>query len=187
MNLLFKIKKKIRALYLSRIYKTSFISLGRNLKIYGKKNILFQGKISIGDNCWIETIQKYREFNYKPKMIIGNEVMMSDGVHLSCVKKIVIGSQTLIGSNVYIGDHSHGSSQLDKIDLSVPPYQRELGDISDIYIGERVWICNGAVILAGTYISDGCIVGANAVVKGEFKRPCVIAGIPAKNVKNLYL
>jgi acetyltransferase-like isoleucine patch superfamily enzyme len=185
MNLIPRAKKKIRALYLSSIYRIPITSLGKNLKLYGRKYILFKGNISIGDNCWIEAIRKYREFDYKPQIIIGNEVMMSDGVHLSCVKKIEIGSQTLIGSNVYIGDHSHGSLQLNKIDLSIPPYQRELGDISDIYIGERVWICNGAIILAGTHISDGCIVGANAVVKGEFNYPCVIAGIPAKNVKNL--
>ncbi|MDE9461687.1 acyltransferase [Xenorhabdus bovienii] len=111
--------------------------------------------------------------------------MLSDNVHISCVQYISIGAQTLIGSNVYIGDHSHGTLSINKMDLSIPPYQRVLGDVRPINIGKNVWIGNGAVILAGTNICDGCVVGANAVVKGEFKYPCIIAGVPAKNVKNL--
>lgn len=40
-----------------------------------------------------------------------------------------------------------------------------------------------AVILAGTKIGKNCVVGANAVVKGEFPDYCVIAGVPAVVVK----
>jgi acetyltransferase-like isoleucine patch superfamily enzyme len=36
---------------------------------------------------------------------------------------------------------------------------------------------------AGTVLGEQCIVGANAVVKGSFPNHCVLAGNPAKIIK----
>lgn len=185
MTLLFKILSKLRAIFFSKLYCISIKSAGRGLIIAGRKFIKFSGNIRFGNDCWIEAVFQYREFNYYPNLYIGHDVMMSNHVHVSCVSEIHIGNQTLIGSNVYIGDHSHGSSHVGKVDLSVPPYERPLDDIGTVHIGDRVWIGDGSVILAGTYLCDGCIVGANTVVKGKFTSPCVIAGMPAKVIRVL--
>ena len=37
-----------------------------------------------------------------------------------------------------------------------------------VKIGNNVWIGENAVILAGSRIGDGCIIGANSVIKGVF-------------------
>lgn len=175
----------MRAIFWSKLYHVPIKSAGRGLIVRGRKFINFQGDVRFGNDCWIEAVFHYREFDYSPDFYIGYDVMMSDRVHVSCAGNVHIGNQTLIGSNVYIGDHSHGSSNVGKVDLSVPPYKRPLDDIGIVHIGDRVWIGDGSVILAGTYLCDGCIVGANAVVKGQFTSPCVIAGVPAKIIKTL--
>ena len=54
----------------------------------------------------------------------------------------------------------------------------------NLYIGNHVWLCNGATILKNTVISDNSIVAKNSVVTKKFyEKNIIIAGIPAKKVK----
>ena len=114
---------------------------------------------------------------------------LSDFVHISAIKYISIGSGTLIGSKVYIGDHSHGhyqDSQKWKLEKELIPLLRPLADEEDIIIGNKCWIGDGVVILAGTDIGNNCVIGANSVVKGSFPPKSLIAGVPAILKKTLY-
>ena len=53
-----------------------------------------------------------------------------------------------------------------------------------IEIGSNVWICKNSCILKNTKIPDNCIVAQNSVVTKSFKKEnCILAGIPAKIVK----
>jgi acetyltransferase-like isoleucine patch superfamily enzyme len=55
-----------------------------------------------------------------------------------------------------------------------------------IVIGEDVWIGANAIILKGVMLGDGCVVAAGAVVtKGHYPPGSILAGNPAKVVKNL--
>jgi len=116
---------------------------------------------------------------------MGDKVMMSNNVHISFVSEMKIGNHVLFGSNIYVGDHSHGSTKPDRFKPEVPPSLRPLDDISPISIGDNTWICDGAIILAGTTIGNGCVIGAQALVKGVFPENCLIAGNPAKVIKRL--
>lgn len=54
----------------------------------------------------------------------------------------------------------------------------------EIFIGDRVWIGMRAIVLKNSYISADCVVGAGAVVAGQFKKShCILAGNPARVVK----
>jgi Acetyltransferase (isoleucine patch superfamily) len=180
-----KITGKIKANIFSFLLKKKFGFVGRNCSFRGWSSIFLEDTIRIGDNCWIEAITRYRDQSFSPSLQFGKCVMMSNNVHISCVSSIIIDDFVLIGSNVYIGDHSHGSLMSHKLDITVPPYMRDLDDIAPIYIGKNTWIGDGAIILAGAYICDGCVIGANAVVKGQYHSPCVIAGVPARSIKSL--
>nr|NYT99825.1 acyltransferase [Stenotrophomonas sp. SbOxS2] len=157
---------------------------GRNFRLYGSKHM--NGiDLAVGDNCWFQAVDSYKGSIYQPRITIGAASMFGNNVHISAIKSITIGKDCLLGSNIYIGDHSHGSTRQGCIDLDIPPAQRALGDACDIVIGERVWVGDGAVILAGSTIADGCIIGANSVVKGKFENAAVIAGAPARVIKEL--
>ncbi|QSX32686.1 hypothetical protein JYB87_13120 [Shewanella avicenniae] len=182
---LHKAMSKVRSKVFSFVYNAPISSVGRGSKIIGRKAIGINGEIRLGDNCLIQAITEYRGQSFEPQLQIGSHLMLSDRVRISCAYKITIERDTLIGSNVYIGDHSHGTLNVDKLDIAIPPYMRALDDFKEVFIGERVWIGNGVVVLAGAHICAGSIVAANAVVKDQYYRPCVIGGVPAKVIKYL--
>lgn len=156
-----------------------FKSVGRSLKLFGASSMKLGQRLSLGDDCWLHAVGSYKGVIHSPLLTIGDDVSFSDAVHVSCISKITIGSGTLIGSGVYIGDHSHGSTNLTRADMAIPPALRFLSDAAPIYIGDNVWIGDGVRILAGSVIPSGSIVGANSVVNAEFSVPGIIAGLPA--------
>ena len=57
----------------------------------------------------------------------------------------------------------------------LPPNDRELYR-GETYIGNNVWIGENAVILAGSKIGDGCVIGANTVVTKEIPPNSIVVG-----------
>ncbi len=51
--------------------------------------------------------------------------------------------------------------------------------------GNNVWIGSNATILPGVTIGDGAIIGANAVVTKDVKENTIVAGVPAKLIKEI--
>ena len=178
-----KVVVRVRGVFIGLLIGVFFQKLGRFVKIRGASHFSVGKKVCIGDFCWIEAVTSYAGIKHSPKLVLDDGVSLSDLTHISCVSNIFIGENSLIGSKVYIGDHSHGSLHDNSQIFSVPPAKRPLGDIEPITIGKNCWICDGAVILAGTSLADHSIVGANSVVRLKTDRPALIAGIPAKVIK----
>lgn len=179
-----KIVKRLKGILYSLPELGQFRSVGRNFQLLGRKNIK-ACNCSVGDNCWVQAVDSYKGQRFTPQITFGERVMMSNNVHISAVKSIALGNHVLLGSNIYIGDHSHGSTKPEKYNPAIPPALRPLDDIDEIEIGDNVWVCDGAIILAGSRIGSGSIVAAQALVKGIFPANCLIAGNPAKIIKRL--
>ena len=55
-----------------------------------------------------------------------------------------------------------------------------LNEDEEISIGNNVWIAARTMILKGSVIPDGSIVGAGSIVRKKFQQPhCLISGVPA--------
>lgn len=82
----------------------------------------------------------------------------------------------LIASHVVITSLTH--------DTQAACY-RETLVCGPVKIGDNVWIGSGAIILPGVNLGMGCIVGAGAVVTRDVPPHTLVAGIPAKIVKEI--
>lgn len=175
--------RRIRALTFYVIIGKKFKLVGCGFRFFGGKYIQIAPGGAFGKNCWIQAVSKYKGVNYSPKIIIGRNCCCSDGVHISAANEIRVGDNVLLGSNIYIGDHSHGTGKLTAAEILIAPAARQLGDIEPIVIGNNVWVCDGVVILGGTQIAAGSVVAANSVVRGRFGKPGLIAVAPAKLIR----
>lgn len=90
---------------------------------------------------------------------------------------ITIGEKSLISGFVYIQTSNHGYSNKE---MAV----QEQGYIhAPIVIKKDSWLAAHVVIMPGITLSEGTIVGSNAVVTKSTKPYQIIAGIPAKPIK----
>ena len=149
----------------------------------GEKNIIIgdntiiQGHSVLG--CWA----KYRNQSFTPSITIGNHCNIGAYNQISSIGSIVIGDGLLTGRFVIITDNNHG--ELSETDNHYPPAKRELRSKGEIVIGRNVWIGDKATILSNVHIGDGAIVAANAVVTKDVPEGALVAGIPAKVVKEV--
>ena len=119
---------------------------------------------------------------------IGKNVGIS-GATIYARKGIYIGDNTCIGGNCKILDNDfHPIDANKRNELMRNPNGGDDNTYvksKEIFIGEDCFIGCTTIILKGTRLGNRCIVGAGAVVSGEFPDDSVIVGNPGKVIKKV--
>jgi len=108
---------------------------------------------------------------------IGNHVSLNDHAVLLGHGGLTIGNDVRIAAQVVIASFEHNFDDVDK------PIRMQGIARKPITIGKDVWIGAGAKILGGSSVAEGCVIGANAVVKGSTVPFGVYVGNPARLIK----
>lgn len=116
-------------------------------------------------------------FEFPANISVGNRVFVGRDTIVTGRTRIVIGDDTLIGPHVIINSGNHVFADHARL-VSAQGY-----DAKEILIGRDVWVGAAVVILAGSTLGDGCIVGAGSVVRGVWEPYSVVAGVPARLLK----
>jgi acetyltransferase-like isoleucine patch superfamily enzyme len=148
-----------------------FMAYGFSNKVDGK----YYKKTRIGSN--VKLIFKKR-IDIKDSVWVGYSSLIDGIGGVTIDKGVNIASHTCI--------YSHSSQNAirllgDKF-IEVPAQERPGYIIKPVKIGEYTFVGTSCIILPGTSIGKGSIVGAGSVVKGEFPDYSVIVGNPAKVV-----
>jgi acetyltransferase-like isoleucine patch superfamily enzyme len=146
------------------MYNTEHISIKEGVLIGPHVNL------SVGITIGQEMIES-------PAVKIGSRAVVGRGTSIVGHWDISIGEDVIIGPNVYITDQNHTYHDVD-IPIGAQP-----GIESAVEIGSGSWIATNVVILPGTRLGRNTVVGAGAVVRGEFPDYAVIAGVPARVIK----
>lgn len=104
---------------------------------------------------------------------IGDRVSFGAGCWLNGFGGIEIGSDTMIGPGVFIHSANHNI-----VGGFVDPDE---WDERPVTIGRGCWIGARSVVLPGTTLEDGCIVGAGSVLHGRYG-PGVVHGPKAREM-----
>jgi len=127
---------------------------GAKLTLLGNQRLLSGHQIDIGPRAEIQFGGGY--INHDAK--------------ISCYHRLVIGRGTIVGEDVCIMD-----SDSHLLVGSARP--------TEILIGSHVWIGARVTILKNSILHDGVVVAAGSVVSGEFPCNSLIAGVPAKVIR----
>lgn len=105
-----------------------------------------------------------------------------------------IGNFTSIANNVVIGGANH---PMDWVGMSPVFYEGrdsvtkkfskfKLNEPKVCHIGNDVWIGRSSIVLSGVTISDGAVVGAGSIVTKDVPSYAIVAGNPAKFIRNRF-
>lgn len=138
----------------------------------------------------LSEVRKVRLLFYRVNY--GEKCYFSANIYIHTLGKIKIGNACSIGeftriwnyALITIGDNFIGAAGLTILTgghdaVSLNP------ESAAVSIGSRVWCGANVTILPGTILGDDVIVAAGAVVRGVVPNNSVIAGVPAKCVKNI--
>lgn len=91
------------------------------------------------------------------------------------VGKIVIGDDVLFGPEVMVTAANYRFND-------GSPVTEQAMDEGDVIIGNDVWLGTRAIVLPGSRIGDGAIIGAGALVRGTIPAGAIAVGQPARVV-----
>jgi carbonic anhydrase/acetyltransferase-like protein (isoleucine patch superfamily) len=112
-----------------------------------------------------------------PVLRIGDRCVIGRGSHLVAHHSLVIGDDVFTGPYVYVTDQNHGYEDPDE------PIGRQMPLNAAVSIGSGSWLGTGAVVLPGASIGRNVVVAAGSVVRGAVPDRCVVAGVPARVIR----
>lgn len=143
-------------------------SCGTGCEFHSPQTMSFEGTVWIGRNAFFTAAGG--------SIRVGHHTAFNTGVHINASMggAIVIGKYCAIGPNVVMRTANH---RFDDVSMLI---QESGHEPADICIGDDVWIGANAVILGGTNIGKGAVIGAGAVVTKDIPSNAIAAGVPAK-------
>ena len=195
-SILRKIFKRSQDHFDLRIGPQTVLGPNFSLDNRGDANIV---RVEIGEKCHIDgSIILEREVG---KVTIGDRTYLGAGTTIICAQEIRIGSDVLTAWGITIVDHdSHSIRWQNRADdverwrvglLEGGPKRAaqlknwDVVPIFPVVIGDKVWIGFNAIILKGVTVGEGAVIAAGSVVTKDVPPYCIVAGNPARVVKEL--
>ena len=161
---------------LRAIFTRGVLKISRHTKVPASATIIWRdGSVRIGPKAFLRkgiVIDAQRG-----SIDMGRSVSLNDYTILLGRGGITIGNDVRIAAHAMVVSFDHN------FDDPTQPIRMQGVTKKPVVIEDDVWIGAGAKILGGSHISKGCVIGANAVVKGKTEPYGIYVGAPARLLK----
>lgn len=154
-----------------------FRRIGQGVVIEPGALVFHAENIELGDNVYVGHNAILKGY-YKGLMTIGDGTWIGQGCFLHSAGDLTIGRAVGIGPMVTILTSQHEAA-----DRHVPVMHTPVA-FAPVTLEDGCDIGAGAVILPGTRVGRGAIVGAGAVVTRDVEPFAVVAGTPARLLRH---
>ena len=133
-------------------------------------------RIVIEDDVVIDAFVKLKAAGGSGDVLIGRGTVINSGCVLYTGNGIHIGRNVLVAANCTLAPTNHAFADPDR-PIREQGFQPSRGGIT---IGDDVWIGANCVLLDGTDIGTGSVIGAASMVRAALPPFCLAVGIPAQ-------
>jgi acetyltransferase-like isoleucine patch superfamily enzyme len=151
----------------------SSISLWARLDVIPRARHHERHKLSLGKKTIIESLCTVCTWH--------GDVILEDGAGIGIssivMGPVIIGEGSVCSQNCFISGQSHHYEDVSK------NFLRQGVQTSQVVIGKNVWIGANSVILPGVKIGDNSVIGAGSTIIEDVPAYSVVAGNPAKIIK----
>jgi virginiamycin A acetyltransferase len=168
-----KFIKKMLLYFLITVDKKDWVTLSGFSR--GIQNVTFGGRNAVPDRC-----------NFSGKVSIGYATTLGYNNVLSGM--ITIGNYCQLGADVALHATNHPMAYMTTY-INQNLFQGDLKQFKEennITIGHDVWIGHGVIIVGNVTVGNGAILAAGSVVTKDVAAYTIVAGVPAKIVKNRF-
>ena len=163
----------------------AYLQAGKELIIedYAEINARSTRKIILGNRVTIGKYAIIRPGNLyggEPGegLVVGDHSNIGPYCYIGCSGHISIGNNVMISPRVSIYAENHVFDQID-VTIKSQGVKKE-----NVVIEDDCWIASNSILLAGVTIGKGSIVAAGSVVTQDVPPYSVVAGVPARVIKN---
>jgi acetyltransferase-like isoleucine patch superfamily enzyme len=151
--------------------------IGSRVRLVGRAKVVNEGRMTFADRVRLDSsVAKLELVSLAGgNLEIGRNVFINYGTSLVSGAHVKIGDDCLIGTHVMVMDcdfHRVGDKSWD---TSGKPIVLETG----------VWLGNRSIVLKGVTVGEGAVVAAGSVVTRDVPPHAVVAGNPARVVRQL--
>ena len=134
-----------------------------NFYLFENSYVQIDGNVTFRQGCKVDC-------HSNSKLIIGDKSFFNENCRIGTKEKIIIGKNCIFGNNVSI--HDFDGHKINGVE-----------GIKSIIIEDNCWIGEGVTILKGVTLGSGTIVGAGSVITKSTPKNSIVAGNPARIVK----
>jgi acetyltransferase-like isoleucine patch superfamily enzyme len=140
----------------------------------GSFTMIDTGKLQIGEDARInEQVIVGGMKTPQSALIMGKRTIIMEYSFINTTMPITIGDDTGIGGHCLLFTHGSWLNQLEGFPVTFAP----------ITIGKSVWLPWRVFIMPGVTIGDKVVIGANSMINKSVQSNCLVAGSPAKVIK----
>jgi acetyltransferase-like isoleucine patch superfamily enzyme len=175
----------LRFCWFEPLFRSQCTAIGNGLQMELLPYLVGRGRIVLGNRVRLSgrsSIGFLNRVHSDPEFIVGDRVFIGHQCTFNIGQSIVIGNDCLIAGGVSMRDN-------DGHPLDAAARRRgnpvDKHSIEPIRLGNDIWVGEGARILKGVTIGDRSIVAAGAIVVHDVPSDVIVAGCPARIIRQL--